>query len=926
LSDFPHSGYPIAAPTLRPILSVGLPATFARLAGDFPLLADLDERIWGYVDLSVAERLASLVISRGQQMRDAPFWKLTRFPHLKRELQLEDLAIEEATAVCLRSPGGKLFISDATSLAQYTLDDLVSMFGVRPVIDLLAVLSFHTLKIPGLDERSRLSRIDLQQLINHPHTWRSYAQWSFPILSRTWTVADLPFSVRTYNCLNSLIRQQVIDEVADLSQLTVRQIMELPNFGVASLVDLLESIDPLVLDVPATQGAAVVSRRNRPTQQALSETVTQMDCPQSLFDQHFPEIPVITKIEDMGLDARTHNCLAILIEHGIISRPSDLSKLTLRTMMRAKNFGRKSLLNLLRAMERLAGAEPDSQVEPPLLRPLCADLTRKAEKLAGSRIAALFRCNDLRLSHELRSLVSAANNCESHVPIDSKVTLQQLAQRLTVRTSDPPNARKVVDAICRVRLRMAEMVTMGLESELRSLASVHLGERNLEIVMALWGWTGDLPKTLQSVGDGVGLTRERVRQIATKADRVYRRRTTYLPALKRVLRFTTQALPAIADDIERDLEARRLTERRFRIESVIACARRFGEPLPFVIDESDGIRVVTGAKNTGLIRLITIHARRYASRYGIVSIADLKEVLADAVHSTIDVNLVNHVICAMEFYEELGKGWFWLSSAPRNHMLTIVRKVLAVAPRIHVSEMRAAIANDPRGMGFAPPTEVILRFCQSAAHCSVEEGFLLAQRPEDPSQVLSDVEHLLFEEFRTRGPLLSRADLEEMCAAGRINRTTLGMYLGRLPIVARYGPAVYGLRGAVFSPDDIGRIARPRRSHSVDYGWTESADPWAAIRLSPSTLSNGVVQLPGSLRDQVKGSFVLKTEDGVGIGRLVVSDKATWGLGPLFRRRGGEPGDVLLLTFDLRRREVTAQMGDSAILPEPSILTEEITN
>jgi hypothetical protein len=48
------------------------------------------------------------------------------------------------------------------------------------------------------------------------------------------------------------------------------------------------------------------------------------------------------------------------------------SYLTNELKMRNKNFGRKSLLNLLRAMERLAGAEPNSQVEPPLLRPLRA--------------------------------------------------------------------------------------------------------------------------------------------------------------------------------------------------------------------------------------------------------------------------------------------------------------------------------------------------------------------------------------------------------------------------------------------------------------------------------------------------------------------------------------------------------------------------
>ncbi len=594
--------------------------------------------------------------------------------------------------------------------------------------------------------------------------------------------------------------------------------------------------------------------------------------------------------------------------------------------MSTKNFGKKSLINLLGAMERLGSSQPKRHFEPePQLRqPLCAELTRYAERLAASRVAGLLRCNDLRLSHDLGSLVYAAYACDSHVLIDSTVTLQQLAQRLIARTSDPPNAPKVIEAICRIRKRLAEIAKMSLESELRSLASVHLRKRDLEIVLTLWGWTGEVPKTLQSVGDSVGLTRERVRQIAGKADRVYRRRTAYLPALKRVLRFTAREVPAVAGDIERELPARCLTDCRFRIESVIACAKRFGEPVPFVLDESNGVRVITEAKSTGLTRLITIHARRYASKYGLVNVVDLKEALDQAVRSTMDMNLVNHVIRATQSYEDLGKGWFWLSNVPRNHMLTVVRKVLAVAPRIHVSEMRAAISNDPRGMGFAPPKDVVLRFCMSAAHCSVEEDFLLAHQPDDPAQVLSDTEHSLFKEFRTRGPLLSRADLEEMCTAGRINRATLGIYLGRLPIVAKYGPGIYGLRGAIFSADEMSRASRRRVSSQVDHGWTENAYPWAAIKLSPSALSSGVVQLPSNLREQLKGSFALRTADGTGIGRLVVSDRATWGLGPLFRRRGGEPGDLLLLTFDLRRREVTAQLGDLAILPEPVSLTEEI--
>jgi hypothetical protein len=91
-------------------------------------------------------------------------------------------------------------------------------------------------------------------------------------------------------------------------------------------------------------------------------------------------------------------------------------------------------------------------------------------------------------------------------------------------------------------------------------------------------------------------------------------------------------------------------------------------------------------------------------------------------------------------------------------------------------------------------------------------------------------------------------------------------------------------------------------------------------------LSNGIVQLPSSFRQHVSGRFALRTEDGLVIGQLVVSDNATWGLGPLFRRRGGEPGDMLLLTFDVQQRQVTAKLGDLAVIPEPENLAEEIVD
>jgi hypothetical protein len=91
---------------------------------------------------------------------------------------------------------------------------------------------------------------------------------------------------------------------------------------------------------------------------------------------------------------------------------------------------------------------------------------------------------------------------------------------------------------------------MKLETELRSLAAVHLKDRIWKWCLALWGWSGELPRTLQSVGDSFGLTRERVRQISSKFEKVYRRRKAFLPSLERVLRFIARRVPVVAGDIE----------------------------------------------------------------------------------------------------------------------------------------------------------------------------------------------------------------------------------------------------------------------------------------------------------------------------------------------------------------------------------------
>ena len=366
-------------------------------------------------------------------------------------------------------------------------------------------------------------------------------------------------------------------------------------------------------------------------------------------------------------------------------------------------LGRKSLRALLRSMEQVRRGQPDtsgafgldtvevSELGSPRLR--SPEFDRAAEKLAGSRVASRIRCGDPRISALCGDLLRAANRSTEFPPLTLSASLQQVGVRLASSPSAPPNPSQLVDAIRLIRLKLAELMRMKLEDELRSLAAAHLRGRNLEVVLSLWGWSGDLPRTLQSVGDSFGITRERVRQIALKSEKINTPRRAFLPRVERVLRIIARHVPVVADEIEIALQTRGLTHSRFRVESIVECAKQVGQPVMFVLDKSGGARVITEARDTGLVRLIASRGRRAVAKYGMINAAESKAQLADTLPSGVDIKIVSDVTRAMTSCEDLGKGWFWLRDVPRNHLLTIARKVLAVSPRIHVNEMRAADRN-----------------------------------------------------------------------------------------------------------------------------------------------------------------------------------------------------------------------------------------
>jgi hypothetical protein len=209
----------------------------------------------------------------------------------------------------------------------------------------------------------------------------------------------------------------------------------------------------------------------------------------------------------------------------------------------------------------------------------------------------------------------------------------------------------------------------------------------------------------------------------------------------------------------------------------------------------------------------------------------------------------------------------------------------------------------------------LLALCAQAGGYKVEGNVISADPPLDYTSILADSEKTFVAVFRKNGPLLEVHKLESECLRQGMNQATIEMNLANSPIISRFARCVYGLRGTEVVPGQAESLAIERRKTRVlsDYGWTQDGKIFLSYILSSGTLVNGIVSVPTGMREHLSGAYELHVAEGVPMGRLVVKDSQAWGLGPLFRRRGGDAGDSLRIEFDLKTKIAVAELGQASV-------------
>jgi hypothetical protein len=607
-----------------------------------------------------------------------------------------------------------------------------------------------------------------------------------------------------------------------------------------------------------------------------------------------------------GLSPRARNAF---FRAGLLASPW-LRSVPLAKLAGESGVGAKTLLEWLAAGAAVEGSEPargevDLGGQRPASRATRSRAVRKAaDAIRRRRWAKDISVKDPRLGSEVASLRAQAT------------TAHEAAELLIADLFEPGAARVKARQIREFEAAAERLRRISLQDELDQVLSsaLNAGENGRRAVKLRLGLGGLPPTTFVAAGDAIGVTRERVRQLTDQFLKAVRDRRPWTPVLEKALKIVAAGTPAIAKDAEELLRAKRLVEEGFSISSLLNAAQVFGVDAGFEYDREFG--VVYGSGTSLSPPEVASEARRLTTHWGAVTVDTLLTELGDDDVGGVDASVLRLLLESIPNCQWLDddREWFWIKGMVRNRLLNQVEKIMSIAGSIEIGELREGVGRFHRMEGFRPPREVLARLCEQS-DLYRREGDLIVEGPGLPpwEEVLgSSVEGRIAEVLFGYGPIMRRDDLERIVVDERgVNRNSFYVYLSYSPIIARYAPGVYGLRGARVTAGEVNALIPPRvrTQRLVDHGWTGDGRVWIGYKMSAAAVQAGVLSVPSALQDFVGGSYLLSSEDERPIGTLVVKRSQMWGISPFFRRWGVEEGDHVVVTIDINNGRATIGAG-----------------
>lgn len=345
-------------------------------------------------------------------------------------------------------------------------------------------------------------------------------------------------------------------------------------------------------------------------------------------------------------------------------------------------------------------------------------------------------------------------------------------------------------------------------------------KRIVDMFASRYGIYGEDNSKLQSIGDRLSITRERVRQAVTKLTERSDRLIAVTPMLDRLSTEIKPHLPATPDDI--DQKFRWLLGENLSVLSVARFAREvLGRSIVSSTAHASGLAAPSvlvlidpTSHEPDMARAVRDASLRMIRSCGGAQIHMVTGMATAILRRGVTIEEVERAIRVLDGFEWINEedGWFWLGHEKDSRVWPVVRKVLSVAQQVvDITDIAGALSRSRRNnygsvqnrpvMLEAPPhilTEILRRIPWLE---NVQSDDFRLKEACDPLLYLSDTERVIYQNLAKKGNTASRwAIHRDVIESNLAKHVVIHVCLDSSPIFSRISRGVFSLRGRSLVP------------------------------------------------------------------------------------------------------------------------------
>lgn len=758
-----------------------------------------------------------------------------------------------------------------------------------------------------------------------------------------WPLAQLSLSVRARNCLAKAGYEA---DIAALSNLTIGDLMELPAFGIRSLVEVLVAMEDASASLK--QNPMPPPMQEQSTAQQGKQPFKQWEEAEETEPHHPPIGELLSALDDEinHLRESTHDFAALLHRGFEVEKAASLRQRGSEALNRCTAL-REELEALAQGMfegSRVAMARDAALGEEVTCWISLLQNHPGARQLRAATAPAAL----MVWMQRAREKVGEAN---------ANATLGEWIQDLAEAEKDPPSPLGLARDLAELRRVVEEGCSRTLEAELgaiietfeaskrkRGESEADLPTRLSEIIRGRLGWNGEKARTLDDLGKQWKVARQRIDGILKPFEDWFDQHTFFTPVLEQALHLVQQNLPMGSEELALLLQSSGVTQDAWSLEALADTARSLGREPGFVVtrfkeeNEQDlGFGIAwdgesersKGAKPLPQ-RLWKAVATHIWER-GIGFIPDLEAEIVE-VEGAQAVPLLHSILESHSGVRWLHheQGWFWLEATrvvrrQENRLLTQITRALSVARRLSLPRLQAAVTRvhlRSARSGYdweMPPEEIFAEWCQQQSRFRIDEGEVEMLDTPPWTEVLDNTEATLVRLLTENGPLLTRWKFYQLCAEHQIPKPTFYIYVDGLATIEEVEEGIFALTGATITPEQLESFQDDHANFSkrfwLRYGRLDDNRLWMSYRISQGRLNNGTLNLPLRMRGAFHGRYELVDWKNAPVGTLAFSSIQCWGFRHYFRTQVAL-GDRVTVIISQRHHQAQVFIGLDE-LPDP---------